>query len=192
MISAIICACLASGVSYAATSWTLGPSGRSTAASPSAPITNLTVRAVIAPPAFRADLLYPGASGTVMATISNPNAFPVTITALELPSNTSYAAGYTDSALTTPRVDCTASTPSGVTWGHATSTTGSVHTLAAPITVTARSAVTVTLIDGASMALAAPPACANTYFLMPPLAGFVASAGPAAHVSVVTTDGWTR
>ena len=40
---------------------------------------------------------------------------------------------------------------------------------------------------------AAPQACANSYFEMPPLAGLIATAGPtgAAHAAVITTDGWT-
>ena len=47
------------------------------------------------------NLLYPGGNGDVVVTISNPNPYPVTITAVQLPTNTTYATGYTTSALTT-------------------------------------------------------------------------------------------
>lgn len=47
-----------------------------------------------------------------MVTISNPNAFPVTITALNLPTNTTYAAGYSNSGLTTVVSGCAQAGPS--------------------------------------------------------------------------------
>ena len=40
-------------------------------------------------------------SGDVVVTISNPNPYPVTITAVQLPTNATYATGYTTSALST-------------------------------------------------------------------------------------------
>ena len=149
------------------------------------------MRAVAAPTPFPADLLYPGASGAVVATISNPNPFPVTMTALKLPSNTAYAPGYTDATLTSPRAGCAPVTPSGVTWTHATSTSGSIHTLISPITVAATSTITVTFTSGAVMGIAAPPACANSFFVMPPLAGLLASTTQS-RAPPVGTDGWTR
>ncbi len=74
------------------------------------------------------NLLYPGGTGDVVVTIANPNPFPVTITAVQLPTNTTYATGYTTSALTTTQTGCLASTPSGVTWTFATTTSGTSHT----------------------------------------------------------------
>ena len=194
LIGVVVSACLAGGVSYAATDRTLGLRERSAGGSPSAPITNLTIKAVAAPTPFPANLLYPGASGAVIVTISNPNRFPVTITAVQLPSDTRYAAGFTDPSLATPRVGCSAVTPSGVTWAHATSTNGSVQILTSPITVAAQSRVNVTFNNAATMAMAAPPACANSFFLMPAMAGLVATAAPrgTARATVIANDGWTR
>ena len=40
------------------------------------------------------------------------------------------------------------------------------------------------------MAVAAPPSCANTYFVMPPLTGLIATAG-ADNVTATGTDSWT-
>lgn len=134
LLAALVGVLLAGGASYA-TSWISGHTGRAAVAPLPAPVTNLTLRAVAAPTPFPASLLYPGASGDVSATITNPNPFPVTITAVNLASDTTYAAGYTDPSLDTPRLDCSGATPSGVTWAHATSTTGSTHSLASPITV---------------------------------------------------------
>jgi len=47
--------------------------------------------------------------------IANPNSFPVTITAVQLPANTSYAAGYSNSnlSLTSSVAGCAAATPAG-------------------------------------------------------------------------------
>ena len=81
----------------------------------------------------------------MVVTIANPNPFPVTISAVNLPTTTTYASGYTTSALATTQTGCIATTPSGVTWNFATAISGSSHTL--------RSAVTV----GASGAAEQPP-----------------------------------
>ena len=59
------------------------------------------------------NVLYPGGSGDVVLTISNPNPYPVTVTAVNLPTNTTYATGYTTSALTTTQA--AASLPPRVT-----------------------------------------------------------------------------
>jgi hypothetical protein len=147
--------------------------------------------AVAAPTPFPSNPLYPGGSGDITATITNPNAFPVTLTAVILPSNTTYAAGYTDSSLKTARLGCSANTPSGVIWAFAASASGSTHTLTSPITVAANSDITVTFTNDARMATAAPRACESTYFSMPPLTGFIASAG-AATTTATTNDSWTN
>ena len=194
LVGAVVGACLAGGVSYAAAGWTLGASDHASAGSAAAPVTNLTITAVASPTRFPADLLYSGATGAVIATIANPNRFPVTITAVQLPSDARFAAGFTDPSLATARVGCSAVTPRGLTWAHATSTTASMHTLISPFTVAAGSRVSVTFPNAAVMAMAALPACANSYFEKPPLAGLIATAAPPglAHPSVITTDGWTR
>ena len=69
----------------------------------------------------------------MVATISNPNAFPVTVTGVDLPAMTTYAAGYTTSALTTAQAGCTVGT-SFVAWTLSTATVGSVHTLTTALT----------------------------------------------------------
>jgi hypothetical protein len=128
-------------------------------------------------------------------TISNPNAFPVTITAVQLPTNTTYATGYTTSALTTTQTGCLAATPSGVGWNFATGTSGSSHTLTSPLTVAASGAannpLTVTLTNDASMLATAPLACAGTYFSLPSLIGVTATGGAATATTSPTTDAWT-
>ena len=75
------------------------------------------------------NLLSPGGTGDVVVTISNANPYPVTITAMQLPTSTTYATGYTTNALTTTQAGCVASTPSDVTWNFSTTTSGSSHTL---------------------------------------------------------------
>ena len=65
----------------------------------------------------------------MVVTIANPNPFPVTISAVNLPTTTTYASGYTTSALPTTQTGCIATTPSGVAWNFATATSGSSHTL---------------------------------------------------------------
>jgi hypothetical protein len=141
------------------------------------------------------NLLYPGANGDVVLTISNPNSFPVTITAVNLPTNTTYATGYTTSALSTTQTGCLASTPSGVTWNFATGSSGSSHTLVTPLTVAAsgqaNNPLTVTLTNDASMSLSAPAACENTYFSMPSLTGVSATGGAATATTSPATDSWT-
>ena len=81
------------------------------------------------------NLLYPGGNGDVVVTIANPNPFPVTISAVNLPTTTTYASGYTTSALGTTQTGCIATTPSGVAWNFATAPSGSSHTLQTALTV---------------------------------------------------------
>src|SRR5262245_37058945 len=97
---------LAATAAYAATNWVVGLSAGSSGEAQSAGISNLTITAVASPSAT--NLLYPGSSGDVVVTISNPNPYPVTITALQLPTNTTYATGYTTSALSTTQTGCVA------------------------------------------------------------------------------------
>jgi hypothetical protein len=184
---------LAAGAAYAATNWVVGLNGGSSAEGQSASISNLTISAVASPAA--SNLLYPGGNGDVVVTISNPNPYPVTITAVNLPTNTTYATGYTTSALTTTQAGCLAATPSNVIWNFSTATSGSSHTLTTPITVAAsgqaNNPLTVTFTNDASMTTAAPAACASTYFSMPSLTGVAATGGAASATTSPATNSWT-
>lgn len=188
VLSAVMGSVLAGGVAFAATNWTVGLSSGSSGQAQSAAVSNLTFAAIAAP--SPTNLLFPGASGDVVAKISNPNTFPVTVTAVDLPTSTTYAAGFSDSALATTQAGCAAATPSGVSWAFATGTSGTIHTLTAPITVAASGNITITFTNDASMASTAPAACENTYFSMPSLTGLVATGGSAT-ATVATTDSWT-
>jgi hypothetical protein len=184
---------LAGAGAYAATSWVVGLSSGSSGEGQSAAVSNLSISAVASPSAT--NLLYPGGSGDVVLTISNPNPFPVTVTAVNLPTNTTYATGYTTSALTTTQAGCLAATPSNVIWNYATGTSGSSHSLTTAITVAAsgqaNNPLTVTLTNDASMTSAAPAACENTYFSLPSLTGVTATGGAATATVSPATDSWT-
>src|SRR5947208_12881403 len=132
---ALLGAALVAGVAYGTTNWIVGLQGGSSGEGHSGSVSNISITAVASPAA--GNLLYPGGSGDVVVSISNPNPFPVTITAVQLPSNTTYATGYTTSGLTTTQTGCLAATPSGVTWSYATGSSGSSHTLTASLTVAA-------------------------------------------------------
>lgn len=188
MIGVILCGATA----LALTNWVVTLNSGSSGEAQSASVSNLTISAVSTPAAT--NLLYPGGNGDVVVTIANPNPFPVTITSVNLPSNTTYATGYTTSALSTTQTGCLAATPSDVIWNYSSSTSGSSHTLTTPLTVAAtgqpNSPLIVTFANDASMTTAAPAACENTYFSMPSLTGITASAGGTATTSPAS-DGWT-
>lgn len=188
VISGITGVVLVGTGAYAATNWVVGLSSGSSSAAQSASISNISISAVASP--SPTSLLYPGGTGDVVATVTNPNAFPVTITAISLPSDTTYAAGYTTSALSTAQTGCSATT-SDVIWNFSTGTSGSSHTLTQPLTVAANGTLTVTFTNDASMTSAAPQACASTYFSMPSLIGVTASGGAATATSSPATSGWT-
>jgi hypothetical protein len=187
IVAAIIGMALVGGGAYAATNWVVGLNAGSTAESQSANIANLTITAVASPAAT--NLLFPGGNGDVVATIANPNPYPVTITSVDLPANTSNAIGYTSSGLGTAN-GCTAAN-SDVTWNYSTGVSGTVHALTSPLTVAASGSLVVTFTNDASMALAAPAACVSTYFSMFPLAGVVATGGAATATTSPATDAWT-
>ena len=193
LISAVIGAIAVAGSAYGVTNWVVNLSGGSSGEGQSASVSNISINAVATPAAT--NLLYPGGTGDVVVTISNPNGFPVTITAIDLPTNTTYATGYTTSALTTPQTGCIAATPSTVTWSFATGTTGSSHTLTTPLTVAAsgqaNNPLAVTLTNAASMGIGAPAACENTDFSMPALSGVEATGGAAPPTTSPATDSWT-
>ena len=193
ILTAVAGILLAGGGAYAATNWVIGLSAGSSGESRSATISNLSISAVASP--SPSNLLYPGGNGDVVVTIGNPNPYPVTITAVQLPTNATYATGYTTSALTTTQSGCLASTPSTVTWTYASGTSGSSHTLTTPLTVGAsgqsNNPLVVTLQNDATMGLTAPAACASTFFSMPSLIGVTATGGAATSTTSPATDGWT-
>lgn len=190
---ALLGAALVAGVAYGTTNWIVGLNGGSSGEGQSANVSNLSITSVASPAAT--NLLYPGANGDVVVSISNPNPFPVTITAVDLPSDTTYATGYTTSSLTTTQPGCLASTPSGVSWSYATGSSGSSHPLTTPLTVAAsgqpNNPLVVTMTNDATMASTAPAACESTYFSMPSLTGVSATGGAATATTSPATDGWT-
>ena len=192
-LSAFLGALLAGGSAFAATNWIVGLNSGSSGEGQSGTVANLTITAIATPSAT--NLLYPGGSGDVVLTISNPNPYPVTITAVQLPTNTTYATGYTTSGLSTTQTGCLASTPSDVIWNYSTGSSGSSHTLTTPVTVAAsggsNNPLTVTLTNDASMTAGSPAACENTYFSMPSLTGVTATGGAATATTSPATDSWT-
>ncbi len=193
VLSAVAGIVLAGAGAYAATNWVVGLTAGSSGEGQSATISNLTITAVASPAA--SNVLFPGGNGDVVVSIANPNPYPVTITALQLPTNTTYATGYTTSALTTTQTGCLAATPSAVTWNYSTATSGSSHTLTTALTVgasgQANNPLAVTLTNDANMASTSPSACANTYFSMPSLTGVTATGGAATSTTTPATDSWT-
>lgn len=189
IISALVGMALVGAGAYGVSNWVVGLAAGSSGEGQSGTVSNLTIAAVASPAA--SNQLYPGGNGDVVATITNPNSFPVTVTGVDLPTNATYANGYTTSSLATPQSGCIASTPSGVAWNYATGTSGSVHTLTAALTVAAGGTLTVTFTNDASMATTAPVACEGTYFSLPSLTGVVATGGAATATTSPATDGWT-
>ena len=186
--SAVIGCALTGGAAFAATNWVVGVNGGSSGEGQSATISNLTITATASPAAT--NLLYPGGTGDVVLAIANANPYPVTLTAVQLPTSTTYAAGYTTSGLGTANGSCTAGT-SIVAWSYATATSGTSHTLTSPLTVAASGSLTVTLTNDASMGSTSPAACAGTYFAMPSLTGVTATGGAATATTSPAVDSWT-
>lgn len=193
LVGLVVGSLFAGGGAFAITNWVVGLNGGSSGESQSATVSNLTISAVASPAAT--NQLFPGGNGDVVVSITNPNAFPVTITAVQLPTNVTYATGYTTSALTTTQSGCLASTPSDVIWNFSTGTSGSSHTLTTALTVGASGAsnepLVVTFTNDASMTTSTPAACENTYFSMPSLTGVSATGGAATSTSSPATDSWT-
>jgi hypothetical protein len=185
---------LAGVAAYAATNWVVGLASNSSGEAQSATLGKLTITATSSP--APGDLLDPGDSGDVVISITNANPYPVTITAVQLPTSTTFASGFTSSALTTTQPGCLSTTPSDVTWNFSTATSGSSHTLTTPLTVAAsgkaNNPLVVTLGDDAFMNASAPLACANTFFSMPSLTGITATGGGTGTATTSpATDGWT-
>jgi len=184
---------LTAAVAFAATNWTVSLNSGSSGEAQAGTVSNLTIAAVATPAA--SNLLFPGGNGDVVATITNPNAVAVTVTAMLLPTNATYATGYTASNLTGAVSGCTSTVgvnQSDVVWNFSTGVSGTSHTLTTPLVVGANSTLTVTLTNDASMTAAAPAACEGVYFSMPSLTGVTASetSGSTATTSPAT-DAWT-
>ena len=164
-VTAIAGASLAGGAAYGVGNWAVGLGAGSSGEAQSATVSNLSITATATPAA--SNVLYPGGNGDVVVTISNPNPFPVTITAMGLPTNTTYAGGFTTSGLATGQTGCS-STASDVIWNYSTATSGSSHALATALIVGAsgqsNNPLVVTLTNDASMTASAPAACEGTYF----------------------------
>ena len=188
VVSALVGAALVGTTAFAATNWLVGLAGGSSGEAQSAAVANLSITAVASPAAT--NLLFPGGTGDVVATITNPNGFPVTLTAVNLPTNVTYAGGFTTSALSTAQTGCSTST-SAVGWSFATGTSGSSHSLTSPLTVAASGTLTVTFTNDASMGAASPAACESTFFSMPSLTGVTATGGAATATTSPATDAWT-
>src|SRR3954470_19289495 len=161
-------AAVVAAVAYGASNWIVGLTGGSSAEAQSGSVSNISVTAVASPAA--ANLLYPGGSGDVVVSISNPNSFPVTITAVNLPTNTTYATGYTDSGLTTATPGVAAA-DSAVAYRFATGVSGTSHTLTTPLVVAAggqaHNPLKVTLTNAATMGSTSASDCQSQYFEMP-------------------------
>jgi hypothetical protein len=192
ILSAFLGMALVGGGAYAATNWIVGLNAGSSGEGQSATVQNLTLSAVASPAA--GNQLFPGGNGDVVLTISNPNPYPVTLTGVNLPTNLTFAGGFTTSALSTAQTGCSTVT-SNVLWNYSNATSGSAHTLTAAITVgasgSANNPLTVTPTNDASMTTAAPAACEGTFFSLPSLTGIAATGGSATVTTSPFTDSWT-
>ena len=185
VVAALLLALMAGGAAFAY----FTASGSGTGQAKAATVTNLSIAAAATPSVGHA--LYPGATGDVVLTITNPNAFPVTITALTLPSSTTYATGFSNSSLTTPIAGCTASGGSAslVAWNFAANS-GS-HTLTSSLTVAASGTLTVTMTNDAFMGTTAPAACEGAFFQMASIPSVTATSSTGTATTSPATDGWT-
>jgi hypothetical protein len=133
--------------------------------------------------------IYPGGSGAVTFAITNHMGVAVRVSAISLPSATTYAAAFRDPADTTPATGCTTHN-SGVTWRGATGAAGTPHRLAAPLTVGAGGTRLVTITDAAAMRPDSPPACQGAFFSMPSLTGITAAPATGTIGTTPVVDSW--
>jgi len=188
VLATIVGILMVAGVAFGATNWTVGVNAGSKGESQAASVANLTITATAIP--TPAHLVYPGAFGDAVVTISNAGTAPVTITAVNLPTSTTYATGYTNSSLTTTNASCTAAQGT-VAWRFATATSGTSHTLTTALIVGASSTLTVTFTNDVTMGTAAPVGCKSTYFAMPAFTAITATAGSGTPTVSPATDAWT-
>ncbi|MGA3352859.1 MAG: hypothetical protein ABSD85_06695 [Acidimicrobiales bacterium] len=176
---------------YVATTWIIA--GSSAAQIQTVTVSNLTISAVSSSAAT--NVPHPSGKGDVVVTISNSNPYPVTVTAVNLPTSTTYAAGYTTSTLTTAKTGCLSTTPSGVIWAYSTPLSGTSHTLTTALTVAAsgqaNNPLTVTFSKDARMTTHAPADCEDTYFSMPAFTWISVARSPATVTTSPASDSWT-
>jgi hypothetical protein len=151
-------------------------------------VSDLTISPVASP--ADGDLLFPGGAGDVVLRIRNPSGFAVTVSGVELPAKNTYATGYADDSLSTPKAGCS-STTSDVIWRSSTGTGGATHALIAPLVVAAHGTLTLTLTNAAEMTRAAPAACERAALLMPPLVGVSATGSAGRATQSPASDGLT-
>jgi len=190
-VAAVAIAIVAAGsTAFASTLWVVSLASGSSAQSQSATISNISIAAVASPSAT--NLLYPGGNGDVVATITNPNPYPVTVTGVTVPSQSSMATGYANSNLTGAVAACSSST-SDVYWQGAPASGTQAETFSKgtfPLIVAASGTLTVTFLNDAFMTTSAPAACAGIYFQMPSLSAVAATGGAATATSSPATSGW--
>ncbi len=158
------------------------------------PASNLSVTSAPVAPGSRD--LAPGSAGDVWIQIANPNAFPVEITAVTLPSTSAHASGHPIGSPRGARASCSGGAPSGVTWRGAMPAVASVHLLARPLVVgpsgSSDEPLIVKLADAAAMDANAPAACESTVFDMPALAGLTTTRPILPVTPSPTMDRWGR
>ena len=192
LVSAVCGCVLVAAGAYAATNWVVGLNAGSSGEGQSATIANLSITAVASPAA--SNLLYPGGTGDVVVTIANPNPYPVTISAVQLPANTVNATGYQTAPSPRPRPAASppprAASPGTSPRGRRGRRTRSRATSRSGRAAASNNPLVVTLTNDASMATTSPAACANTYFSMPSFTGVTATGGAATSTTSPATDAW--
>lgn len=226
-IAACLGMVLAGGAAYAATNWSVGLASSSSANAQGSGISNLTISDITSAPG-ETNQLYPSGSdgpsgnngtGDITFKLTNPNPFPVTVTAITIPAETltsNDAVGYTTNGLTTAIGTTCGATTSTVEWLNAptsgstseplTSGTRGGETQVGPFAIAAgpSTSITVTLTDDAAMDSTAPLACAGTqsgttpnftyagaYFVMPSLTTVTATGGTYSGQPSVIANGGT-
>lgn len=195
VVAGIAGSLLVAGTAYAVTGWTVGLATGSSAGSQAATVSNISITATTpitdgTTGGTISNQLYPGSTGDVVLTISNPNLFPVAISTITTPSTG--AAGFTDSSLSSANSSCTAAL-STVTWagtaGAHTLNGGTALVVAAKVGSTNGSLI-VTLTNAAAMG-SAPTACEGSYFSMPSLTATNAASTTSSATTSPTVSSYT-
>lgn len=140
VVGVLVAALLGAGLASAAWVSTGGGTGTGRAGQALPPTTT-----AVAGSAVTSGLLYPGSSGDVKLTVSNPNPYPVAVTSVA-GAGTVTATGGTGTCTTTG-VSLTSTTPGG--------------------TVPAGGSATLTLTGAATMSTASDTGCQNATFTLP-------------------------
>jgi hypothetical protein len=163
---------LAGGVAYAF--WTTTGTGTGAASSGTAQALTLAGGSVTG------TQLYPGSSGDVVVTITNPNPFPVSVDSLTLP--TTAATSFNDAALTSSDSACDAGT--GVTWNYTTKTLSGV--IVGKKVGSTNGSLTLTLTNGAAMSNASNTNCQGHFFKMPNVTAVAATSSTGTPVAGIS------